>query len=108
MKLNILLILTLITASNMAYSSSNILTSINWVGQRGNGNVIANFNTTIDQPECTSSQLEISASNESAKGLLSILLAAYMGESKVYVNTDGCFNGAPTISTTGYIHTEPK
>lgn len=108
MKLIKLIFSIIIICPSIALGSSNIQTDIIWVGQRGNGNVIIHVSQVIDQEGCNSNQIEIAASNEYSKGILSIALAAYASSTKVYIKADGCFNGAATINSTGYIHMEPK
>lgn len=87
----------------VANASSNIITDVEWVGQRGNGNVAIKFKDTIDETGCPNKEIEIESTNPSATGLLSVAMAAYISDVRVNVKSDGCFNGVPTIVANGYI-----
>jgi hypothetical protein len=81
-----------------AHAASSYLGYIQKVGTRGNGTIFIELNAPIGLPQCTHSQIEIAPSQAAAKQLLAIALAAYLSQSRVYIQTDDCLGAYPTLS----------
>ena len=92
------LIAALLACSPAALAATNYLGPIMKVGARGNGTVFIELNQVVGLPQCSHSQLEIPASNVSAKQILAIVLAAYHTGTRIYIQTDGCSGAFPTLS----------
>lgn len=91
------------------HASSNVMTEIDWVGKRGNGNVIIKFKDPIDESGCTNKEIEILNSNPSSSSFLSIAMTAYTSNTGVHIKSDSCSSsGIPTITGNGYIILTPK
>ena len=75
--------------SSGTYASDNVNTKIEWVGQRGNGNLIIKFEDVINEASCANSEITIAPTNPSKDAFLSIALAAKMAKAKVNVKSVG-------------------
>lgn len=74
---------------------------ISKVGTRGNGTVFIEFAVPVGLPQCSQSQVEIPLSNPAARAILSVAMAAYLANLRVYIQTDGCSGAFPTMSGEG-------
>jgi hypothetical protein len=74
---------------------------ISKVGTRGNGTVFIEFAAPVGLPQCSHPQVEIPSSNPAAKAILSVAMAAYLANLRVYIQTDGCSGAFPTMSGEG-------
>jgi hypothetical protein len=70
---------------------------ISKVGTRGNGTVFIEFAAPVGLSQCSHPQVEIPASNPAAKTILAIALAAYLANSRVYIQTDVCNGAYPSM-----------
>jgi hypothetical protein len=74
---------------------------ITQVGTRGNGDVFIEFSEPVGPAQCSHPLVSIPASNPAAKSLLAVALAAYLGNTRVYIQTDSCHGSLPSLSGPG-------
>jgi hypothetical protein len=90
----------LLAYGGAVHAEGNYLGYVQKVGTRGNGTLFVELSEPITQPGCSTSQLEIPASNPAMKSILAVVLAAYFANSRIYVQTDACNGSNPTLSGT--------
>lgn len=101
--LSMLVGVMLVSASSMCMAvSGNILAHVTHTGIFGTGDLFVDIDQTINEPACPSGRLMIAANNPQLKYWLSIAMEAYAMNSPVRVQTNGvCYNGMPTLDSTG-------
>jgi hypothetical protein len=94
----LVVIVALLSCSPAALAATNYLGPIMKVGTRGNGTIFIELNQAVGLPQCSQNQVEIPASQASARDILAVALAAYHGGMRIYIQTDGCLGIYPTMS----------
>jgi hypothetical protein len=79
------------------------------VGVLGNGDVFIEFPEAIGpSANCTHAMVRIAATNATRKEILAVALTAYTSGTRLYLQTDNCYGGFPTMTGSGsFIYPKP-
>lgn len=90
-----------LTVSSASWANTSHHGYITQTGTLGDGTVFVEFAAAVGPVGCSSPQVRVAANNPAAKQVFAVALAAYLSNSPVQIQTDGCLGGYPTLSTTG-------
>ncbi len=111
--MKLIITLFLISISSVSGASDNTRAKVNYAGVKGDGVVFINIDQVITETldannSCSSQSINVPPTvNESVRNqILSVALTAYVAQKDIYIKTDGCVNGVPSITGTdsGWIH----
>lgn len=102
MKMTRMFVAGCLFASSCCVASDLVTTKVKQVGQRGNGDLVLEFQNVINESGCQTNQAEIAATHPRIKDILTIAMSASVSNSKVNIKTRGCYQGAPTIDESRY------
>ena len=74
---------------------------ITQTGTLGDGTVFVEFAVAVGPAGCSQPQVRVAANNAAARQIFAVALAAYLSNSPVQIQTDGCLGAYPTLTTTG-------
>ena len=74
---------------------------ITQTGTLGDGTVFVEFAVAVGPAGCSQPQVRIAANNPAARQIFAVALAAYLSNSAVQIQTDGCLGAYPTLLTSG-------
>jgi hypothetical protein len=74
---------------------------ITQTGTLGDGTVFVEFAAAVGPTGCNHPQVRLAANNPAARQVFAVALAAYLSNSPVQIETDGCLGAYATMTTAG-------
>lgn len=89
------------TMSSSAWANTSHHGYITQTGTLGDGTVFVEFAVAVGPTGCNHPQVRLAANNPAAKQVFAVALAAYLSNSPVLIQTDGCLGAYATLSGAG-------
>lgn len=100
MKTKIAALSLLLLSSSAMSASSNITTTVTFVGMYGDGRLFVGLDESINEPGCAGPRFDVEPQHSANNQWLEIARTARETGRSVVIRTNGCFAGRPTMDHT--------